>query len=232
MSIFKVNDLHFNLAQRREWNRKHEEELTLTWLGRGVVQYDPNRMPAGWEEFCRLSEQANRHALLSQRRELCESHRIIHGRMLRFGQDRLQLRFCVPAVVLMNETVTLEQRWKALSQQKREQFAFDGIWRACKAVPGMESSRWWCPELIVANLAGNSETSFIPLIKQSIPDWETEEPSYILNLPVERMLLKSDCYGSGKGAAMGRNLLIAMTLLQIFSEFVGLRNIRSRVPDS
>lgn len=99
------------------------------------------------------------------------------------------------------------------------------IHRACKVVPGLHQRRRFCPELTVANLAGDGENGFIPLILQLMPDdLETDlnEPKHILHPLVDEYLLHDDPYGAGKYDRQVRNHLITITIYQLYAEFVHL----------
>lgn len=119
----------------------------------------------------------------------------------------------------------LEQRWKSLPQVDRERFALHAIHTACIAIQGIDQRRGHCPELTVANLAGDGENGFISLILQLMPDdldVDLLEPIYIPNPFIDDILLDDDIYGSGRVDRQARNHLITMAVYLLFTEFVRL----------
>ncbi|KIY49994.1 hypothetical protein FISHEDRAFT_72052 [Fistulina hepatica ATCC 64428] len=66
-----------------------------------------------------------------------------------------------------------ENAWRALPLKVREKHCLEGIYRAACAIPeemtAYDSYRMYCPELTIVNLAGNSPTDFIHLLKQLLP---------------------------------------------------------------
>ncbi|KAK0188438.1 hypothetical protein F5146DRAFT_1122637 [Armillaria mellea] len=133
-------------------------------------------------------------------------------------------RDLVKAVVPAFAHEGFEEKWRALTQKRREELVLEGL-------PDMEDRRRWCPEMTVKGLAGNSDKDLIQLLKLLLPKDQIKDdltgPIHLPNAQFEKMTeIDPNDHGLRRLVDMHRlqrSYFITMTLWSTFNALNGVR---------
>ncbi|KDR68267.1 hypothetical protein GALMADRAFT_146498 [Galerina marginata CBS 339.88] len=137
---------------RTGWNASWEKELKIRYDAMELFTADQSNIVN--HNTQKTSTSKPRPGLQEERvtHEMCK----LQGDLVRLALERMN-------------SDNFEQRWKESTQERREDFVLEGLYKAC-CVPEMERQRGWCPEMTVWNLAGNGGQSYIDLLMKFVPN--------------------------------------------------------------
>ncbi|KAK0455236.1 uncharacterized protein EV420DRAFT_589522 [Desarmillaria tabescens] len=199
---------------RQAWNKSWEDDL--------LDRYPPGRKPSNM--ISAMSSQSIRffkdtETLLS----------------LQLKQDTRTKEICTLQRDLAEVAVkdlsndNLEERWRSLSQQRREELVLEALYVTSCVPNGMEDWRIWCPEMTVATLSGTNDRDFIHLLKMLLPVDQVKETlstPLLLPNPAFEELVRTNDTGLRKLAnryRLSRSYFITMTVWNILNAFYGYR---------
>ncbi|KAG7444019.1 uncharacterized protein BT62DRAFT_921639 [Guyanagaster necrorhizus] len=197
-------------TDRVGWNKSWERDLAF--------------FPAGWclipvyqgkpQETLQYLRQSSIHLLdefNSKTREICTLQRDL-----------------VKAVVPAFAHDEFEEKWRGLTQKRKEELVLEGLYVTSCAGPDMENRRWLCPEMTVKALAENNDKDFIQLLKLHLPKDQVKDdltaPIYLPNAQFKKMMeTDPNDYGLRRLVEMNRlerAYFITMTLWSTFNASV------------
>ncbi|KAK0441304.1 hypothetical protein EV421DRAFT_2036342 [Armillaria borealis] len=199
---------------RQAWNKSWEDEL--------LDRYPPGQKPPAMTSV--MSPQSIRflrdtESLLSSQLE----------KDIRTKEMCLLQRDLAQAAVTGLSNDNLEERWRSLSQQRREELVLEGLYVTACVPNGMENWRLWCPEMTVATLSGTNDRNFIHLLKMLLPDDQVKEtlstPLLLANPAFEDLVKTNDIVLRQifDGYRLKRSYFITMTVWSILNAFYGNR---------
>ncbi|KAK0227718.1 hypothetical protein IW262DRAFT_1346928 [Armillaria fumosa] len=199
---------------RQAWNKSWEDEL--------LDRYPPGQNPPAMISV--MSPQSIRflrdtESLLSSQLE----------KDIRTKEMCLLQRDLAQAAVAGLSNDNLEERWRSLSQQRREELVLEGLYVTACVPNGMEGWRLWCPEMTVATLSGTNDRDFIYLLKMLLPDDQVKEtlstPLLLENPAFEELVKTNDIVLTQifDGYRLKRSYFITMTVWSILNAFYGNR---------
>ncbi|KAK0473956.1 hypothetical protein IW261DRAFT_1569324 [Armillaria novae-zelandiae] len=195
---------------RQAWNQSWEDEL--------LDRYPPGQYPLAMTSA--MSPQSIRflrdtESLLSSQLE----------KDIRTKEMCLLQRDLGQAAVTGLSNDNLEERWRSLSQQRREELVLEGLYVTACVTNGMESWRVWCPEMTIATLSGTNDRDFIHLLKMLLPHDQVKEtlgtPLLLENLAFEELVKTNDIVLTQifDGYRLKRSYFITMTVWSILNAF-------------
>ncbi|KAK0455202.1 uncharacterized protein EV420DRAFT_1765639 [Desarmillaria tabescens] len=123
----------------------------------------------------------------------------------------------------------LEERWRSLSQQRREELVLEGLYVTSRVPNGMEAWRLWCPEMTVATLSGTNDRDFFHLLKMLLPVDRVKEtlgtPLLVPNPAFEELMMTDDAMlrRMVDRYRLYRSYFITMAVWSILNAFYGNR---------
>ncbi|KAK0215001.1 hypothetical protein IW262DRAFT_256649 [Armillaria fumosa] len=200
-------------TDRIGWNKSWERELSGIFASRRLISVYKG-MPQQTLQFIRQSSTRLQDDFNSQMREVCTLQRDL-----------------VKAVVPAFAHEGFEEKWRALTQKRREELVLEGLYVTSCAGPDMEDRRRWCPEMTVETLAGNNDKDLIQLLKLLLPKDQIKNdltaPIYLPNAEFEKMV-ETDPNDHGLRRLVDMHRLqrmyfVTMTLWSTFNVFNGVR---------
>ncbi|KAK0455235.1 uncharacterized protein EV420DRAFT_589446 [Desarmillaria tabescens] len=154
---------------------------------------------------------------------------------LQLEKDSRTKEICILQRDLAEAAVTglsndnLEERWRSLSQQRREELVLEGLYVTSCVPNGMETWRTWCPEMTVATLSGTNDRDFIHLLKMLLPVDRVKEtlgtPLLVPNPAFEELMMTDDAMlrRMVDRYRLYRSYFITMAVWSILNAFYGNR---------
>ncbi|KAK0493290.1 hypothetical protein EDD18DRAFT_415803 [Armillaria luteobubalina] len=199
---------------RQAWNESWENEL--------LDRYPPGQNPPAMTSV--MSPQSIR--FLRDTESLRSSQL---EKDIRTKEMCLLQRDLAQATVAGLSNDNLEERWRSLSQQRREELVLEGLYVTACVPNGMEGWRLWCPEMTVATLSGTNDRGFIHLLKMLLPDDQVKEtlstPLLLENPAFEELVKTNDIVFTEifDGYRLKRSYFITMAVWNILNAFYGNR---------
>ncbi|KAK0186042.1 hypothetical protein F5146DRAFT_1069013, partial [Armillaria mellea] len=187
---------------RQAWNKSWEDELL-------------DRYPSGQKTPAMTSAMSPQSIRFLRDTGSLPSMRL--EKDIRTKEMCLLQRDLAQAAVAGLSNDNLEERWRSLSPQRREDLVLEGLYVTACVPNGMEDWRLWCPEMTVTTLSGTNNRDFIHLLKMLLPD--DQNPAF------EELVRPNDIVLTQifDGYRLKRSYFITMTVWSILNAFYGNR---------
>ncbi|KAG7453169.1 uncharacterized protein BT62DRAFT_990096 [Guyanagaster necrorhizus] len=199
---------------RKAWNKSWEDDL--------LDRYPPGQKPPNM--FSTMSPQSIHFLKAAESLPSVQLEKDVRTKEICLLQRDL-----AQAAVTGLSNDNLEERWRSLSQQRREELVLEGLYVTACVPNGMENWRLWCPEMTVAGLSGTNDRDFIHLLKMLLPIDQLKEtlgPPLLLSNPTfEELIMTNDpvLRRTVDRFRLNRSYFITMAVWSIFNAFYGNR---------